>query len=187
MATTKTSTKRLNGIDLGRLNETITAVQNDPELGKSRFRARNTWVNGNHNRSTISGYYTAKEEMTHKKSFKLHADEHPILAGEDQAPNPVEHLLNALASCVTTSMVAHAAVRGIEIEQLECELEGDIDLNGFLGLDAKVPKGYTNVRLNYTVKTDPKNLKQLRRLADFSPVFNTITNGATVDINIQQL
>lgn len=187
MTTAKTSPKRLNGIDLGTLNETITAVKNDPALGKSTFRAHNTWIKGNHNRSTITGYYTAKEEMTHKQSFELHADEPPILAGNDEAPNPVEHLLNALASCVTTSMVAHAAVRGIEIERLECKLEGDIDLNGFLGLDAKIPKGYTNIRMNYKVKTDPKNLQQLRQLADFSPVFNTVTNGATVDINIQQM
>ena len=41
-------------------------------------------------------------------------------------------------------MVAHAAVRGIEIEELESELEGDIDLRGFLGLAMDVPKEYTN-------------------------------------------
>ena len=55
------------------------------------------------------------------------ADDPPNLAGHDEAPNPVEHLLHALASCLTTSMVAHAAVRGIAIEALESELEGDRD------------------------------------------------------------
>lgn len=182
--TVKTTPKRLNGIDLEVLNETITAIQNEPALGKSTFRAHNKWVNGNHNRSTISGFYAAKEEQTHKQTFELEADEPSILAGNDAAPNPVEHLLNALASCVTTSMVAHAAVRGIEIEEMEAELEGDIDLNGFLGLDSSVPKGYTNIRMTYRVKTDDENRKKLRSLADFSPVYNTISNGAAVDVEI---
>ena len=185
--TTVKQSRRLNGVDLAVLNETITAIQNDPQLGKSKFRARNKWMGGNHNRSTISDFYAANEEMTHKQPFELHADEPSILAGNDEAPNPVEHLLNALASCVTTSMVAHAAVRGIEIEELESELEGDIDLNGFLGLDASVPKGYTDIRVNFKVKTDEANRDKLRSLADFSPVYNTIMNGANVDIQIQSM
>jgi len=81
-------------------------------------------------------------------------------------------------------MVAHAAVRGIHIEKLESELEGDIDLRGFLGLDESVPKGYTAIRLRFRVRTDAENLEQLRQLAAFSPVLNTITNGSRVDIEV---
>ena len=187
MTEVKASQKHVNGIDMEVLQKTISAIQDDPELGKSKFRARNKWIRGNHNRSSISDFYAAKEEKTHKKTFELHADEPPILAGNDEAPNPVEHLLNALASCVTTSMVAHAAVRGIEIEELEPELEGDIDLNGFLGLDESVPKGYTDIRVRFKVKTDEQNMKRLHRLASFSPVYNTLTNGANVDIEIQPM
>lgn len=115
----------------------------------------------------------------------MHADEPPILAGGDRAPNPVEHLLHALASCVTTSLVAHAAVKGIQIKELESELEGEIDLNGFLGLDPDVPKGYTDIRMKFKVKTDHENLKMLERLARFSPVYNTLIHGARVDIAIE--
>jgi len=123
--------------------------------------------------------------MTHKQEFELHADEPPILAGNDEGANPVEHLLHALASCVTTSMVAHATVRGIHIEELESKLEGDIDLRGFLGLDAKVPKGYTNIRVTFKVKTDRDNLQKLKELAEFSPVYNTLIHGTKVDIQIE--
>ena len=115
---TVTTTKRVNGINLDILNETVSAIQEDPDLGKCKFRARNKWIGGNHNCTTISGFYGAKQEMTHKQAFELHADEPPILAGEDEGANPVEHLLNALAGCVTTGIVAHAAVRGIHIEEL---------------------------------------------------------------------
>lgn len=182
MTTTPT---RVNGVDLETLGETIEAIQADPGLGKSRFRARNRWIDGNQNRTTISDFYAAREEMNHAQSFELRADEPPILAGDDEAPNPVEHLLNALAGCVTTSMVAHAAVRGIHIEALESELEGDIDLNGFLGLDPKVPKGYTDIRVKFRVKTDPENVEKVRSLAKFSPVYNTLMNGANVEIDVE--
>ena len=115
----------------------------------------------------------------------MHADEPPILAGNDDGANPVEHVLDALAECVTTSMVAHAAVRGIQIEELESELEGDIDLRGFLGLDPDVPKGYTDIRVKFKVKTEPENLEKLKSLAAFSPVFNTLTRGARVNIEVE--
>jgi len=184
MATVKSS-NRVNGINLNVLNETVRAIQGDPELGKCHFRARNKWIDATHNCTTISGFYGAKQEMTHKQDFELHADEPPILAGNDDGANPVEHLLSALASCVTTSMVAHAAVQGISIEELESELEGDIDLGGFLGLDAQVPKGYTNIRVTFKVKTDPDNVEKLKRLAAFSPVYNTLIQGTQVDIQIE--
>jgi uncharacterized OsmC-like protein len=175
----------VNGIDMGILQGTVSAIEKDPELGKCKFRATNKWLDANHNRSTITSFYGAKQEMTHKQAFELHADEPPILAGQDQGANPVEHLLNALAACVTTSMVAHAAVRGIKIEELESELEGDIDLNGFLGLSESVPKGYTNIRVRFRVKTDIDNMERLRRLTAYSPVYNTITQGAKVDITVE--
>jgi uncharacterized OsmC-like protein len=176
----------INGVHLETLQETVDAIARDPELGQCRFRARNRWLGGNHNCTTITGFYGAKQEIAHRQRFTLHADEPPILAGHDTGANPVEHLLNALAACVTTSMVAHAAVRGIHIEALESELEGDIDLNGFLGLDSEVAKGFTEIRIRFAVRTDAGNLEQLRQLTAFSPVFNTITQGANVDIRVER-
>ncbi|MEN8133578.1 MAG: OsmC family protein, partial [Pseudomonadota bacterium] len=167
------------------LQGTVNAIEQEPELGQCKFRARNQWLGGNHNRTTITGFYGAKQEIAHKQQFELHADEPPILAGNDDGANPVEHLLNALAACVTTSMVAHAAVRGIHIEELESELEGDIDLRGFLGLSNDVPKGFTDIRIKFRVKADVDNMERLKRLTAYSPVFNTITQGANVDIQVE--
>ena len=175
---------RLNGLNLNVLNETVNAIRKDPALGKCKFRARNKWIDADHSRTTISDFYAAKQEFSHKQKIELDSDEPPMLSGEDQAANPAEHLLNALASCTTTSIVAHAAVKGIRIEELESELEGDIDLNGFLGLNPDVPKGYTSIKMKFRVKTDPKNLAILKQLFKFSPVYNTIIHGAKVDIEI---
>ncbi|MGB5405407.1 MAG: OsmC family protein [Thiogranum sp.] len=175
----------VNGIHMETLQGTVNAIEQEPELGHCKFRARNKWLGGNHNCTTITGFYGAKQEIAHKQQFELHADEPPILAGNDDGANPVEHLLNALAACVTTSMVAHAAVRGIHIEELESELEGDIDLRGFLGLSNDVPKGFTEIRIKFKVKADVDNMERLKRLTAYSPVFNTITQGANVDIQVE--
>ena len=175
----------VNGIHLETLQQTVNAIDQQPDLGQCRFRARNTWLGGNHNRSTVTGFFGAKQEIAHQQTFTMDADEPAILAGHDQGANPVEHLLHALASCLTTSMVAHAAVRGIEIEELESELEGDIDLRGFLGLAPDVPKGYTAIRANFRVKAKPEDLPRIRELAAFSPVFNTITQGARVAVDVK--
>lgn len=177
-------TQVTNGVDLTTLTATVQAMQAEPELGACRFRAQNTWLGGNHNQSMVTGFYGAKQEMEHKQTFRMDADEPAILAGNDEGANPVEHLLHALASCLTTSMVAHAAVRGIEIEELESELEGDIDLRGFLGLAVDVPKGYTDIRAKFRVKAKPEEMTRLRALALFSPVFNTITRGAKVAVDV---
>jgi uncharacterized OsmC-like protein len=176
---------RVNGIHLETLKGTINAIQQEPDLGQCKFRARNKWLGGNQNCTTITGFYGARQEIAHKQPFELHADEPPILAGNDEAANPVEHLLNALAGCVTTSMVAHAAVRGINIEELESELEGDIDLRGFLGLDNEVPKGFTEIRVKFTVKADAEDLEELKSLTAYSPVFNTLAHGTKVNIQVQ--
>ncbi len=174
----------VNGIEVDTLSETVDAIKSDPELAACRFHATNKWVAGNHNRTTVVEFYGAKEEIPHKQAFELEADEPPILAGEDNGANPVEHLLHALVSCVTTAMVAHAAVRGIPIRSLESEVEGEIDLRGYLGLSKAVPRGYTDLRVNFKVDADPKDYGRLKELAEYSPVFNTIRNGARVEIQV---
>ena len=175
----------VNGIDMGILLETVQAVSDDPELGKCQFRASNTWNGGSKNATTIGNFYGAGQENEHKKTFVYHADEPTIIAGYDDAANPVEYLLHALAACVTTSMVAHAAVKGIDIEEMESQLEGDIDLNGFLGLDPNVPKGYTDIRVTFKVKANA-DADQLKELAEFSPVYKTLTQGTNVNIQIEK-
>ena len=128
---------------------------------------------------------SAKTRFEAGSNFTLDADEPAILAGNDDGANPVEHLLHALASCLTTSIVAHAAVRGIEIESLQSELEGDLDLNGFLGLSPETPKGFTDIRVKFNVKAKPEDMETIKSLADFSPVFNTLVKGVPVNVVVQ--
>jgi uncharacterized OsmC-like protein len=176
---------RVNDIDIDTLGETVAAIKKDPELGRCSFRASNRWVGANRNIGRVKTFHAAKQEFEHRETFETHSDEPPILAGEDSAANPVEHLLTSLAACVTTSLVAHAAVRGIEIDMLESELEGEIDLNGYLGLDDDVPKGYQRIHMKLTVESDAE-LDELQKLAEFSPVFNTLLHGTDVSLRVEK-
>ena len=90
--------KIVNGVDLEKIQGVIKAVSESPDLAKSKFRASNKWINAGHNRTTINGFYSAGQEISHLQPFVLDADEPPIIAGQDQAANPVEHLLNALVT-----------------------------------------------------------------------------------------
>lgn len=177
---------QVNGIDLDVLKQTISAVQQDPELARCRFQATNRWQEGTRNLGRVGSYHAAKQDHEHGQTFETAADEPPLLAGGDTAPNPVEHLLTALASCLTTSIVAHAAVRGIDIQELESHIEGDIDLRGFFGLSEDVPKGYQQLRAKFRVRSDAEP-EQLRKLAQFSPVFNTLMNGVDVALDIERM
>ncbi|MHC4427005.1 MAG: OsmC family protein [Planctomycetota bacterium] len=175
-----------NGVDVDQLFENIKAIKADPALGQFHFRARNQWSgSGALNRSSIKEFYgVGKEDDTRTEPFVLSADEHPVLLGDDLAPNPVEYALHALAACLTTTMVFHAASRGIEIESVESELEGDIDLRGFLGISKDVRKGYQNIRVKFKVKSDAPPEK-LAELAKYSPVYDTISNPVPITVDVQ--
>ena len=125
---------------------TIRAIAQAPTLATFTFRAQNQWMGGGHNRSTIQGFYGAGQEDTSRKStFVMDNDEPDVLLGTDQGANPVEYVLHALAGCLTTSLVYHAAAKGIRIDAVESRLEGDLDLRGFLGMSDEVRNGYDNV------------------------------------------
>ena len=190
MATTETPTKIVNGVSVQDLFTTIDVVKETPEIAKFNFRIRNRWLDGSQNKSAVGAFYGASQEQTRQKPFVLEADEPRVLLGKDSAANPVEHLLHALASCLTTSMVYHAAVRGIQIEEVESTLEGDIDLHGFLELDAKVRKGYQGIRVNFKIKADvpDEQLQEIVQLGPgYSPVFDSLTNGVPILVKAERL
>lgn len=88
----------LNGVDVDAVAGLIDTIKEQPDLAESKFRVSNEWIDGGHNRTTITGFYGAGQEISHTKPFVLDADEPPVLAGHDKGANPVEHLLNALAA-----------------------------------------------------------------------------------------
>ena len=176
-----------NGVDTAALFATIDAVKADPDIAKFRFRAQNTWVSGTHNRSTIHGFYGVKQEMEHDRAHTFDADHPHVLVGNDIAPAPVEHLLHALAACLTAGIGNIAAARGVTLHSVESTLEGDIDLLGILGLDDGVRNGFEGIRVRFDVQGDAP-AEKLRQIVEQSrarsAVFDIISNPVPVTIEV---
>jgi uncharacterized OsmC-like protein len=175
-----------NGLNLDQMVQTIEALKNDPTLARFQFRARNQWIDGGENRSSIRDFYGAGAEDTSRtEPFVFTNGEPPVLLGANEGANPVEYLLHALAGCVTTTTVLHAAARGIQIHRLSTELSGDIDLQGFLALDDSVPVGYESIRIRMDIEADAtdEEIDDLLAFArEHSPVCSTVCRPVPVTV-----
>lgn len=180
------SEKVLNGVNVTKLGETIDAIRKKPEIAKFKFRAHNQWNTGGQNQATIDTFYGACQENTHRKPFVMTEDEPPVLLGEDSGANPVEFVLAGLSGCMTTTLAYHAASRGLKIEEISSELEGDIDLHGLLDLDPHVRSGYREIRVRFKVKgdADEATIKELIRK---SPVYDTLANPVRIKIEVEKV
>ena len=177
----------LNGVDVVKLNGTIDAINQNNDLAKFHFSAKNNWVNGGENRTTINEFYGAGKTHVRSKPFVFTKDEPPVLLGTDHGANPVEYALTALAGCVTTTLVYYAAAKGVKIKKVESILEGDIDLRGLLNMDPNVKVGYQSIQINFKIDSDAtkETLQELIELAKkHSPVANTITNATPVKVSL---
>lgn len=175
---------RRNGLDMAALTATLDAVRHDPSLAHFEFRASNQWIDGDENRSTIKDFYGAgREDDSRTAAFTFTNGEPPVLLGANEGANPVEFLLHALAGCVTTTTVLHAAARGIQIRRLSTKLTGVLDLQGLLALDPDVPAGYREIRIAMEIDADcsEEEIEALLATARaHSPVCNTVCRPVPV-------
>ncbi len=175
----------INGVNITQLLETIDAIKENPEISQFRFRATNTWQAGTHNRARVKDFYGALQEDDSRAPLIFEIDEPPVLLGDNKGANPVEYLLAGLSGCLTTALVAHAAARGIELKSVRSRLEGDLDVQGFLGLSETIPVGYREIRVSFTIDADisEEEKQTLIEMAQkYSPVFNTISKPVPVKV-----
>lgn len=181
--------KNVNGVNVTQLFETIDAINGQTEIAKFNFRATNKWINGANNRTTVNDFDGACETHTRETPFVFEKDEPPVLLGEDVGANPVEYLLAALAGCVTTSLVYHAAAKGIELDEVESTYEGDLDLRGFLGISDEVRNGYEGINITFKIKSDAprEQIEELIQIAQQrSPVFDIVSNPVPVNVKLAE-
>ena len=163
-----------NGVDVDRLVATVGAVQADPNVAKFTFRARSSWQSGGRNKGEIREFQHGGATTTERRqAFELIGDEPPVLLGTNAGPNAVELVLQALAFCYAVGYAYNAAAKGIEIEELRYEVEGDLDLHRFLGLGG--PRaGFSAIRAKSWVRSPNATKDQLEELCqyvqDTSPV-----------------
>jgi len=181
--------KMVNGVNVTQLFDTIDLIKKNPEIAKFKFRATNTWVEGTHNRATIKEFYGALKEDNTRKVLVFELDEPPVLLGKNEGANPVEYLLVGLSGCLTTTLIAQASAKGINLKGVQSRYEGDLDLRGFLGMSEDVPVGYQNIRVYFKIDSDVSDdeKRELIRMAQkYSPVFNTITKSAPVSVQLDK-
>jgi len=189
MEAAKKKEKILNGVNVDQLFSTIDIIKETPDIARFKFRATNKWINGTHCRGTIKDFYGALKEDNSRPAMDYDMDEPPVLLGNNEGRNPVEYLLVALSGCLTTSLVAHASAKGIEIRGVESRYEGDIDLRGFLGISDNVPVGYQKIKVYFKIDADVTNDQKealVQMAQKYSPVYNTITKSAPVSVHLDK-
>jgi uncharacterized OsmC-like protein len=177
----------VNGVDRQALFGALDAVKAMPQAAHFQFRASNEWVSGTHSVGTVHGFFGLGEEQTHQSVTTFDSDHPNQLVGTDHGPTPVEFLLVALAGCITAGIGNIAAARGIELTRVRSTVEGDIDLNGVLGLDPTVRNGYKAVRARFEIEggAGAEDLKKVvERSIARSAVFDVLTNGIPVTVEV---
>ena len=148
--------KVVNGINVDDLFALIEGVRRDAAKGKTNWRVTTTWQGQTRSRAQVQGFGIGGEQVS--RQFSIDIDEPCELGGSNRFANPQEHLLAALNACMTVGYVAQCAARGITLESLEIETDGEIDLRGFLGIDPTVPAGYE--KLSYIVRIKGSGTKE---------------------------
>jgi uncharacterized OsmC-like protein len=176
-----------NGVDTPKLFATIGAVAEQTSLALFQFRAESRWMNGTHTHTSICTFYGAGAEMTHAATFEADADHPAVLCGHDLAPSPVEWLLHGLAGCLTAGIANISAARGVTLNTVECSLEGDIDLQGILGLSHDVRNGFQAVRVGFRIDAEAsaeKIAEIVGQAQSRSAVLDIMTNGVPVFVSV---
>src|SRR3954453_23819617 len=189
MTTITSSTPIRNGIDTAQVYGTLDVLKAQPEAARFEFHVRNRWIDGTHSRSTIQGFWGAgAADVSRSEPFVVDASEPPVLFGHNEAPNPAEFLLHALAGCLTLTIVNVAAARKVTLTEVSSTLIGVMDARGALGLDDDYRNGFTQIRVSFSIKGEasPEKLQELvERAQARSVVYDMVTNGVPVDVQAE--
>jgi uncharacterized OsmC-like protein len=177
-----------NGVNVEALLEARKALTDAPEGAKFTWRARCEWMRGTHSRSSVEGFYGLGGEQKHRTKFTFESDHPEIFASEDHGATPVELVMAGLAGCLTAGIAAVAQNRGIQLHSVTATIEGDMDLQGILGIDSDVRNGFDNIKVIYDIKADATKDEIEAVVAQSqkrSAVYDAITNPTNVTVVVR--
>jgi uncharacterized OsmC-like protein len=151
---TMTDTPVDNGVNVDALLEARAALTDAPEAAQFKWRATSRWVGGTQSHSTVEGFFGLGEEQVHKSTFSFDADHPEVLASEDKGATPVEYVLVGLTSCLIAGVAAVAQRREIQLRSVSATIEGDMDIQGILGIDSEVRNGFGEIRVTFEIDAD---------------------------------
>jgi len=185
--TTTTDTPVDNGVNVQALLDARAALTATPEAAQFQWRASCKWVNGTHSHSTVEGFFGLGGEQHHRREFGFDVDHPELFASEDMGATPVELVLVGLAGCLTAGVAAVAQNRGIQLRSVSASLEGDMDVQGILGIDTDVRNGFSAIKVIYTIDADatPDDIRSLvAQSQKRSAVYDIITNPTNVTVEV---
>jgi len=177
-----------NGVNTSALLDARTALTEAPEGARFQWRATCDWVHGTHSASTVEGFSGLGEEHRHRTRFYFDADHPDVFASEDQGATPVEYVLVGLAGCLTAGVASIAQHRGIQLHSVRATLEGDMDIQGILGVDREVRNGFEGVRVSFEIEADASREEIEALVAQSqkrSAVFDIVTNPTDVAVVVK--
>ena len=175
---------RFNGVNTQILNKLFNSMRNQPEMAKATFSVKSEWNGGFSVTSSSKGFRIGGQNIERNTEYKAQYDFPDQLSGEGKGPTVCESCMGSLAACLTQSIIAHAISRGIQIDSINIDVEGDVDMRGFTGISNDVRPGAQQFRVNMNIKSNTASKEQINELYDigkrFSPAFDTLTNGTSV-------
>src|SRR3954465_9675213 len=143
-----------NGVNVQALLDAREALKGAPDAAKFTWRASCKWQSGTHSTANVHGFFGLGQEQNHKTSTSFEADHPEIFASQDNGITPIEYVLVGLASCLTAGVAAVAQHRQIQLRSVSATLEGDMDVQGILGMDSDVRNGFNGIKVSYTIDAD---------------------------------
>lgn len=175
---------RFNGVNTQVLNTVYNSMQNQPEMAKATFSVKSEWNGGFSVTSSSKGFRIGGQKIDRNTEYKMQYDFPNELSGEGRGPTVCEGCMGSLAACLTQTIVAHATSRGIQVDSIGINVEGDVDMRGFTGISNDVRPGAQQFRVNINIKSDTASIEQINELREigkkFSPAFDTLTKGTSV-------
>ena len=176
-----------NGVNVQALLDAREALKEAPDATKFTWRASCKWVNGTYSEAKVSIFFGLGEEQTHKTETTFEADHPEIFASEDRGITPIEYLLVGLASCLTAGIASVAQNRGIQLRSVESKLEGEMDIQGILGMDSDVRNGYEDINVVFNIDADASQEDIEAIVAQSqkrSAVYDALTNPVNVTVEV---
>jgi uncharacterized OsmC-like protein len=184
---TATETPVNNGVNVEALLGARAALTETPEAAQFQWRATCEWEKGTHSSSVIEGFFGLGEEQRHRTRFGFDADHPEIFASEDNGAAPVEYVLVGLASCLTAGVAAVAQNRQIQLNRVSATLEGEMDVQGILGIDGDIRNGFSAIKVTYDIDADatPDEIRAIvAQSQKRSAVYDIVTNPTNVSVEV---
>ncbi len=167
----------LNNVNIAGLSEFTNEVKEQPIEGKASYGVELNWESGTKTKVRTKNMIVGEHKLV--RNFEFTIDEPSELLGVNSAPNPAEYMLGGMAGCMAVTFMAGATAMDIQVEKLKLEIDGELDLQGFLGLNDEVNPGFPELKFIFHVKgngTQEQYQKLMDRVTKHSPNCNTIKN-----------